>query len=165
MNKSNQKIALIITLFISVISLMTVFDTLSRFSFIFKDITSNIFSTPVIHTIYILLILILSFPALRFNFMTIKKRSYMTNEKMNNELLDSSTSDIEEKRKFINAWKWYYLFSIIFLCQPGMFIFIVLDKNTSINNPIVIITITLINILLGLFLIINARKTKDIKWL
>lgn len=163
MNKNQQIIALIITLCISALSVLLVYDTLTRFSF--QLIIHNIFNTVFIHTVYVLLILILSFPALRFNLLLIQKKSYLTNKNLKNELLDSTKSESLENRKFKIAWKLNYLFSILFLFHPVMLLLIVMDNSMSINNPFGIIITTLINIVLGLYLIINSRKTKEIKWL
>lgn len=158
MNKTSQTIALIVTLFISLLSLLIVYDILSRFGFVY--IINNILSIPVIHTLYVLLILILSFPALRFNLIILRKKSYLINGEINNELIDTIENKVLQKRNFKIAWKWYYLFSIIFLLHSVMFMLITLDNSISINNPIGVTIIIMINILLGLYLIINSRKLK-----
>lgn len=158
MNKNSQTIALTLTLIISILSLLTVYDTLTRFSFVYM--INNIFSIPVIHTLYFLLILILSFPALRFNLMILRKKSDKSNGKIENELIDAAEFDALKKRKFTVAWKWYYLFCVIFLLHPVMFLLITFDNRISVSNPIGVTIIILINILLGIYLMNNSRKSK-----
>ena len=158
MNKNSQTLALTLTLIISLLSLLTVYDTLSRFGFAY--IINNIFSLPVIHTIYVFLILMLSFPALRFNFIILLKKRNQINVNMNNELIDANENETLQKRNVMIAWRWYYLFSVLFLLHPVMILIITLDSNISVNNPIGVTIIVLMNILMGIYLITNSRKSK-----
>lgn len=161
MNKHFQILSLIITLFISGLSVLFVYDTFSRFNFSFVVVINNLFITPVIHALYVLLILVLSFPALRFNLLLLQEKSNLKNRDTINEILDSSQIAAAKERTLKKAWRWHYLFSILFLLHPLMFLLVSIDKNITITNPLGFIIISLINMFLGLYLVINSRKMKE----
>lgn len=79
---------------------------------------------------------------------------------MNNELIDADENETIQKRNVMIAWRWYYLFSLLFLLHPVMILIITLDNNISVNNPIGVTIIVLMNILMGIYLITNSRKSK-----
>lgn len=158
MDKKLQVIPFALTLLITVLSFLIVYDTLSRFGFIF--LINNIFSLPVIHAIYVFFMLILCIPTLRFHLLVLRKKSDRINGKENNELIDEIENETLQNGGFKKAWKWYYLFTIVFLLHPLMLILITLDSGITVNNPIGVAMIIMINILLGIYLMINSKRAK-----
>lgn len=160
MKNSNQIIYLILTLIIGVFSLFLVYDFFLKFSYLLSYRLNNILKPQTLHSIYIFLVFIFSIPSLILNIKLIGKSYNKKSNIQTTSLLDEIELSPTISEYYSKLWWAYLIFCLLYILHPLMLLIILLDKHVTINYPTALTFIIIVNILTGVFLLINVKNLK-----
>lgn len=161
MNNSNQIISLILTLIIALFSLFLVYDFFFKFRHLLHYRLNNILKPYNLQFVYIFLVFIFSIPSIMLNIKLIRKQ---TNNKESNiqstSILDEFERNPTISEHYLKLWWTYLIFCLLYTFHPFMFLIVLLDESVTIGAPIGLTLIIIVNILTGVFLLINVKNLK-----
>lgn len=168
MKTTNQIICLILTLIIALFSLFLVYDFFFKFRHLLHFKLRSILSLNVqtLQFVYIFLIFIFSIPSLILNIKLISKNTYNKDSNLQtSRISDEAESNPTMYEHYSKLWWTYLIFSLLYILQPLMYLIVVMDESIMIGSLIGFTLVIIVNVLTGIFLLINVKNLKSIKYL